>query len=568
MPFSAHWPSLDSTEQRTVAGLRLLLCSAALVVLWIDPTQPETNAPETYAALALYTVYSAALYGASLVESLGAVSFRRFEHWIDIAWCALLVGLSGGPRSLFFVLFFFPILMASFRWGFRAGFAATVVSTALVLLVSAAVALSEGAIDLNRFLLRPVYLGVLGWVISQRGGFETLLKRRLALLKEIGRLSNPRLGTDRTIGSSLERLRAFYDADDCLLLTAGAADEGVRLRRATRDAPERSYHEDPLPAELASTLLAPPAGHALVYPGAREGRAWPWSAAVLQADVESGAPVVPDAALVERLAEWFGPGFFVTVPVIGHGRVVGRLYLSGAPRRVGIGDADFLLQVVDVLLPLLENMRLVDRLAADAAEDERRKIARDVHDSVIQPYIGLQIGLSALERQLGSGARSSEDALRAASDGVRRLLAVTDSGIEDLRDFVARLRGGEVTTKGFAAIAERYARKFTELTGIAVEVEAAEGPLVNDRLAAELFQMMAEGLSNVRRHTEAKRATLRLSESDGALLLAIENDGRARGEPPTFVPRSLADRAKALQGWVEVQAHGAGGTRVLVTIPL
>jgi signal transduction histidine kinase len=567
MPFSAHWPSADSTEQRTVAGLRLLLSSAALVVVWIDPTQPESNAPETYAALSLYTVYSAALYGASLVESLGAVSFRRFEHWIDIAWCALLVGLSGGPNSLFFVLFFFPILMASFRWGFRAGLAATAVSTALVLLVSGAVVLREGDVDLNRFLLRPVYLAVLGWVISWRGGFDTLLKRRLALLKEIGRLSNPRLGTDRTIGSSLERLRAFYDADDCLLLTS-AADEGVRVRRATRAAPERSYREDPLPAELASTLLAPPAGHALVFPGAREGRAWPWSAAVLQADVESGAPVVADAALVERLAEWFGPGFFVTVPVIGHGRVVGRLYLSGAPRRVGIGDVDFLLQVVDVLLPLLENMRLVDRLAADAAENERRKIARDVHDSVIQPYIGLQIGLSALERQLESGARSSEEALRGAADGVRRLLAVTDSGIEDLRGFVARLRGAEVTTKGFAAIAESYARKFTELTGIAVEVEAADGAVVNDRLAAELFQMMAEGLSNVRRHTEAKRATLRLSESDGALLLAIENDGARWPEPPAFVPRSLAGRAKALQGWVAVQALGAGGTRVLVTIPL
>jgi signal transduction histidine kinase len=187
---------------------------------------------------------------------------------------------------------------------------------------------------------------------------------------------------------------------------------------------------------------------------------------------------------------------------------------------------------------------------------------------VIQPYIGLQIGLSALERQLASGSRSAEEALRAAGDGVRRLLAVTESGVEDLRGFVARLRGGETSTKGFAAIAESFARKFTELTGIAVEVEAAGGLVVNDRLAAELFQMMAEGLSNVRRHTEAKRAQLRLSEAEGALLLSIENDGAPRREAASFVPRSLAERAKALQGWVEVQTLEAGGTRVLVTIPL
>jgi signal transduction histidine kinase len=467
------------------------------------------------------------------------------------------------------VLFFFPILVAAFRWGFRAGLAATAASTALVLAVSSAVAYGEGVMDLNRFLLRPVYLAVLGWVISQRGGFETLLKRRLALLKEIGRLSNPRLGTDRTIGSSLERLRAFYDADDCLLVTAGTADEGARLRRATRDAPERCYREDPLPADLAGTLLALPPQHALVFPGPDETRGWRLSPALAQLDVEAGAPVAPDRAVVDRLAEWLGPSGFVTVPVIGHGRVVGRLYLAGSPRRAGIGDVEFLLQVVDALLPLLENVRLVDRLAASAADEERRKIARDVHDSVIQPYIGLQIGLSALERQLAaSGSRSAEEALRAAGDGVRRLLAVTDSGVEDLRGFVARLRGGETTTKGFAAIAESFARKFTELTGIAVEVETAGGLVVNDRLAAELFQMMAEGLSNVRRHTEAKRAQLRLSEAEGALLLSIENDGAPRREGTSFVPRSLADRAKALQGWVDVQALEGGGTRVLVTIPL
>jgi signal transduction histidine kinase len=568
MPFSSRWPSPDASEQRSVAGLRLLLASAALVVVWIDPTQPETNAAETYLALCLYTLYAAALYAASLVEGARAVAFRHFEHWIDIGWSSLLVGLSGGPRSLFFVLFFFPILVAAFRWGFRAGLAATAASTALVLAVSGAVAYGEGVMDLNRFLLRPVYLAVLGWVISQRGGFETLLKRRLALLKEIGRLSNPRLGTDRTIGSSLERLREFYDADDCLLITVGTAEEGARLRRATRDAPERCYREDPLPADLAGTLLALPPQHALVFPGAAETRGWRLSPALQQLDALAGAPVSPDRALVDRLAEWLGPSAFVTVPVIGHGRVVGRLYLAGSPRRVGIADVEFLLQVVDALLPLLENVRLVDRLAASAADEERRKIARDVHDSVIQPYIGLQIGLSALERQLAGGGRSAEEALRAAGDGVRRLLAVTDSGVEDLRGFVARLRGGETTTKGFAAIAESFARKFTELTGITVEFEAAGGLLVNDRLAAELFQMMAEGLSNVRRHTEAKRAQLRLSEAEGALLLSIENDGAPRREAASFVPRSLADRAKALQGWVEVEALEAGGTRVLVTIPL
>jgi signal transduction histidine kinase len=565
-PRPSAWPSPDSAEQRTVAALRLVLAASALGVVWIDPTQPASQAGHAYLALCLYTTYSAAFYAATLLESAPAAALRPFEPWIDVAWYLALVALTGGASSLFFVLFFFPILVASFRSGFAVGMGLTAVSTLVFLAVAGAVSRGGADIEWNRFLLRPVYLLGLGWVISQRGGFETLLKRRLALLKEIGRLSNPRLGTDRTLGSSLERLRRFYDADDCLLITSGRADEGARIRRAARDAPERSQREDPLPADLAGTLLALPAQHALVYQG--PGRRPSWRAPGQQFDVARGEPVPLDRALLERLAEWFAAGSFVSVPVLGHGRSVGRLYVSGPSARLRPDDVSFLLQVVDQLLPILENVRLVDRLAASAAEEERQKIARDVHDSIIQPYIGLQIGLSALHNRLAAGEATpgGESSLRPVAEQVARLLAVTDSGIADLRRFVARLRGGAASEKGFVAILESFARRFSELTDIAVQVEAADGLHINDRLAAEVFQMAAEGLSNVRRHTEAKRAWIQLSEADGALRLAIENDGPRAA--PSFRPRSLAGRAESLQGWTTVEGRPDGGTRVLVTIPL
>jgi signal transduction histidine kinase len=564
-PRPSAWPSPDSAEQRTVAALRLVLAASALGVVWIDPTQPASQAGQAYLALCLYTAYAAAFYGATLLESAPVSALRPFEPWIDVAWYLALVAWTGGASSLFFVLFFFPILVASFRSGFAVGMGVTVASTVAFLGVAGAVSRGGADVEWNRFLLRPVYLLGLGWVISQRGGFETLLKRRLALLKEIGRLSNPRLGTDRTLGSSLERLRRFYDADDCLLITSGRADEGARIRRAVRDAPERSQREDPLPAELAGTLLALPAQHALVYQG--PGRRPSWRAPGQQFDVARGEPVLLDRALLERLAEWFAAGCFVSVPVIGHGRSVGRLYVSGPAARLRPDDVSFLLQVVDQLLPILENVQLVDRLAASAAEEERQKIARDVHDSIIQPYIGLQIGLSALQNRLAAGeATQAGESLRLVGEQVARLLAVTDSGIADLRRFVARLRGGAASEKGFVAILESFARRFSELTDIAVQVEAADDLHINDRLAAEVFQMAAEGLSNVRRHTEAKRAWIRLSEADGALRLAIENDGSRAA--PSFRPRSLAGRAESLQGWTTVEGLPDGGTRVLVTIPL
>lgn len=564
------WPATETTEQRAVAVLRLVLASAALLVVWVDPIQSPRHAHVLYALLGLYTAYSAALYGRWLRSSMRSRGFDRWAHWVDVAWYLALTALSGGASSLFFVLFFFPILVAAFRSGFASGLATTVVAALGFTVVGLLVARWETDIELNRFLLRPISLLAIGFAISSRGGLERMLQRRLALLKEIGRLSNPRFGTDRTIAESLDRLREFYDADDCLLLLTEGDGADVRLRRSTRGDPERARREDALPHELAQRLLAPSPEHALVYsPPSLLQR---WRAASHRYDVVRARPVPVDHEMERQLAAWFAPSSFLTVPVRGRTRVIGRLYVACATR-LGPDDVEFLRQVVDCLLPLIENIQLIDRLAASAAEDERQKIARDVHDSILQPFIGLQIGLSALLQQAGAGdgsaGREPEEILLGLRSGLVRLAAFTEGGIADLRGFVARLKGGGPTGNGFAAIVRSYARRFSDLTGITVQVEVEDvaGLDGNDRFAAEIFHMIAEGLSNVRRHSEAKRALVRLTQTERELALAVENEGDGRPGAP-FLPRSIAERARSLQGWTEVAELPGGGSRVTVRIPL
>lgn len=101
-----------------------------------------------------------------------------------------------------------------------------------------------------------------------------------------------------------------------------------------------------------------------------------------------------------------------------------------------------------------------------------------------------------------------------------------------------------------------------------VYVEAQTDIHVNDRLAAEVFQMVAEGLSNVRRHTSSVHATIRLACHSGCLTLCIENDTAQEVALRSFTPRSITERATALGGRVHIQGTKNGDTAVVVDIPL
>jgi signal transduction histidine kinase len=274
--------------------------------------------------------------------------------------------------------------------------------------------------------------------------------------------------------------------------------------------------------------------------------------------VETCAPVEEGHVASAVLAAVFDAPSFVTVPLRYRTSTTGRVYLLGR-RAFSHADADFLLQVVEQAMPVIDNIRLVDRLASEAAETERQRIARDLHDSVIQPYIGLQIGLAALRQQAVGRDRELADA-------IERLYHLTGDGIADLRGYVRGLRAGSSREHGLPTAIRRFTTKFSEVTGITVAVEAAADLRCSDRLAAEVFQIVSEALSNIRRHTAARRATIRLGCDERRLHLHVSDYGAGVPAPP-FVPRSITERAQALGGTAHVE-RASGQTTVSVHIPL
>lgn len=553
--------STAAAGNQIVAAMRLVLAVSALIIVGIDPAQPAQLATVTYGTLSVYTLYSAALYLLTRWEQPAIMRLDRWAHWGDVAWYVALIALSSGTSSIFFFGFFFAIMAAAFRWGFRSGLRVTLVAVLLFASVGLATAPQGAGFELNRTLVRPIYILVLGYMVAYWGGYEITLRRRLELLRDVSALANPRFGVDRTLGVLLERLRAYYDADACVMVSSEPDRGEYRLRRAGRGDGDSADHPTSLPAELTQQLLALPPTQALVYRRQRASR-WTLRSRAQAIDIVTCRPQPADAAQAELILATLEAATLLTIPLRHRDATLGRLFVLGAAGSTDLGDVELLLQIFEQVTPVIDNIRLVDRLASEAAEQERQRIARDIHDSVIQPYIGLQIGISALQRKYaeqGAGADIGAD--------LAQLSALTAEGIAELRGYVGQLKRSGAHSGNLAGAIERFAARFGAATGICVAVRTTGDVRCNDRLGAEVFQMVAEGLSNIRRHTDANSAEIALARTGNQLVLRIANVRRADTLPKHFTPRSITERAAALGGTTQLEQHPAS-TAVEVNIPL
>ena len=537
-------------DTRMISPIRFVLAAAALLIIYIDPSQPDRLVRLTYALLIGYTAYSAIVLFVSIVTP--RLLPMAVLHWLDMIWYVALISASSGTSSIFFIFFFFPVLVASFRWGFASGLRVTVLSAILFVTVGY-FTVPEPHFELNRFLLRSVTLLFLGYMIAHWGGSEIELKRRLQLLKDVTNLANPRFGIDRTISLGLERMRSFYDAQACLLIYRFDAELGYQLTRVDRDKAESALPSQ-VPDGVAELLLSP-------MPTIAVMRATQGSTPLLY-EIESGKLWRDKSQHLGPVLNTLGAKQFTSVPVSYRDNFIGRLYvIDSNRRRTGQSDVEFILHLIEHLSPLLDNIGLLDRLATEAAEQERKKLARDIHDSVVQPYVGLQLGLAAVRQKLLAGDSS-------VIESVNELCEVANDEVRGLRNYMDELKAADARHGVLFPAVQRFAGKYLAATGIHVQITGDEELQLNDRLAAEAFQMIAEALSNVRRHTSAQQAEVKITCDQRDLILHISNEITNGIGATLFRPKSITERASALGGNTEVYADNSNRTVVAIRIPL
>jgi signal transduction histidine kinase len=207
--------------------------------------------------------------------------------------------------------------------------------------------------------------------------------------------------------------------------------------------------------------------------------------------------------------------------------------------------------------------RLLEQLI-DAQEEERKRIARELHDTVGQGLSSLIVGMAVL-------TRSSTDPTLAAKR--QELQKVAEETLEQVRQLGRELRPSALDDLGLAAALERYSQDFCLLhPGISVDLHID----LPDRLPAttetNLYRIVQEGMTNAARHASATKLSVLLTNRDGLVRAIIDDDGRgfdpvaARKNGRSVGIHGMQERAELVGGSLTIES-GRAGTTVFVEVP-
>lgn len=202
----------------------------------------------------------------------------------------------------------------------------------------------------------------------------------------------------------------------------------------------------------------------------------------------------------------------------------------------------------------------------DIREDERTRIAREIHDSLGQ-------ALTALKLQLAAAQDAASRETPALSGRLHETAAMVDDLVKAIRRIASELRPPILDQLGLPAALEWLAQDFSRRTGIHCKATIlASNVGIKSELGTALFRIVQEALTNVLRHAQATRVTIELGLKSGCVTLEITDDGRGITEAGTTGPASLGilgmrERAAALGGVLEVAPRQEGGTRVAAWFP-
>ncbi len=551
MPTFSRAPRVRA--ERTILATRVVMAIYALFAVSLDPAEPVRFAQLTYTLHASYCVYALVL-ALVLWRHVNLGMLPLITHVADILLFSIFQYLTLGPSSPLFVYFVFSLFSGALRWGWRGavGTAPVVLIAFVGLSLSMRSTIGPGEFELNRFVIRVGYLVMVGTLLGYLGLHEARLREEiehLARWPAAAGLGRSQL-TERVLAHACAVLGAgtgvivWEEIDEPRVYLAWSSAKGFSL---SRHAPGAFDPIAPDALDDASFACVGSIANATVITS-RSGRLGEWR----------GTPVHPD--LLPRLAG----GDLASSP-FRTDRLIGRVFFA----ELG-GAATDLLSLVEVVAreigSSLAQFDMHERQQQLAIGEERIRVARDLHDGVLQSLTGVRLELQSLATSLPKGPLDdTRDKLLA----VERALAIEQRElrffIDDLKPFAAPKAGaGELSAK-LALLRERISLEWK--VPITLRVGDPIAPLAPD-VEQAVPPMVHEAIVNALKHGHPSRVAVDVATAQDGVRITISDDGRgfpfrgrydhARLATSNVGPVSLRERVASLGGQMTIESSDAG----------
>jgi signal transduction histidine kinase len=278
---------------------------------------------------------------------------------------------------------------------------------------------------------------------------------------------------------------------------------------------------------------------------------------------------------------------FVSVPLMARGRPEGVLNAYFAPgQEIGGRTLEFLAAMAEQAALAVDYAALLQREREGARRNERRRLARDLHDSIVQQVfsIGMQANAAGV-----LGARGGPVPAETVRSFAHEVGALSQTVLADLRAMVHELRPSSSSRLGLEDTVSALVASTENRTGLSIRLLCGEElAAIEPDLAEDMYRIVAEAIHNVVKHAEAGTVTIRLGVRDHTLTASVRDDGRGLPEPGGqgaaperegdrtagtawdhgYGLTTMRERAERWGGTMRIGSRANSGTTVRIVIPL
>jgi signal transduction histidine kinase len=561
--------------ERILATVRVVLALSSLVAVYFDSTEPAQYASLVSGLLLLYLGHSIALL--VMLQFLTQVSprFSWVVHATDVLWPAVISLFTNGPNSPFFLYFTFALLAAAFRWGMRQALRTAVAVVATI--VAETIALTYGSLahligaqfNVNGFIMRTAYLVIFALLIGYLAESEKRRRAEALSIAQVAAKARVEAGLKGTLQATLQELLKLFGSREVLLVASEAGANRVNLSRIERlrkaeDAaftwrrlddsevqkylfviPEKSVAAAWRSGNTTSTLLIDNDGTPVRGPKCH-------LAATFLADHPFGLLLMSTFSAAPDVSA----RVFLFEPSLGDHAETQLRFLQNLTSRVG---------------PAVHNVYLLRRLRSRAAAVERARVARDLHDGVVQSLHAIGFRLYALRTGTTMDARERDRELL-------DLQQLVQTEASNIRTLIQHLKPLDVDPRHLADFLMVMIERYRYDTGIAAKFVCDVGDAtLPPHTCREVAGIVQEALANVLKHSGAQHVVVRLDSQRGVWILTIEDDGRgfefsghlspSELEQVRGGPLVIKERVRAIDGELSIESRPGQGARLEIKFP-